>query len=646
MKPIRFSTKVSLVTLALFMIITLFINAYFFVETKTLLQTYISSQLIDHALVLKTELTYNLSRKFDASELLARDSSIIQFASKSRYINTTNSLLVIDGYTEVRQLLRTYTEKDNSISSISLFLKQRGTLLYDDGFQLDHISISDPIYTAYANTITSNQTTFSSNYIDSASGDYTYSIQTPIHVGEDIIGILSINFALDDVVNNLSHHEYLLLNHDLEPLIQTKNDLIDLAHLSVELRSHLTESTYSQADDIIIHYQFIPEYNWYLVNFINQRTLLKPFLSSIILSHLTIITVIVGISILLLMWIRHFFKPFGALQNGIHKVAAGDFTYAIANESNDELGESIHAFNRMRTSLSSVIVKIFKSIRTIHASTSVLADDTSRGSQAVDAISNIVQKISHDAGMQLDEIQNARYLSKAFSSKLDNMMYRSSELSSKTGISEETMISAHGLITDVLQRTTVFELAIRTLLLTFDTFYAYINDLTLTQDAMVDLQKELMKSNQAPLAVKQEVTLLTTRITFISSQLQSMILNLEMGIDNLRELSIELQDFIQEILTHCETVSDLLLDAGNQYVTLVESLEIILTHSQSIEKSLDVIIKLSQSTTNASDEVASAIHNHTLAMKNIEHQITTLYKSSIDLTNEISKFKLSEQETL
>jgi len=95
---------------------------------------------------------------------------------------------------------------------------------------------------------------------------------------------------------------------------------------------------------------------------------------------------------------------------------------------------------------------------------------------------------------------------------------------------------------------------------------------------------------------------------------------------------------------HCDSAIDALLEVSEKTEQLMLVIDGIANRKDVITEALGKTISHSESTALSAKEVVIAIESYTLAMKGIEHQISTLYKSSIKLNNHVSNFTLLEKD--
>ncbi len=355
----------------------------------------------------------------------------------------------------------------------------------------------------------------------------------------------------------------------------------------------------------------------------------------------------VMISIILWSIIKRSLYSLESLHHNIEEVASGNFSSKIKTTRSDEIAESIHAFNKMKASLSKLIQSIMRITTTIHDSTSVLADDASRGSNAVDEVNMIIQAVSRDANIQVDETQNALFLSKSIGSKIDHMLKLSTDVSSKISITYEIMTSAHDALELLIENAVVSDLYIRTIIKSFETFSECLSELIPVQETLKDFVKlspqELSTRTDNYEADIDLLELINRNCDYIL-KLYQYTLEIGLSLDQSQKIASNLDYSIEDVISHCDSSIDSLIDVTEEMDQLMNAIYGVSNRKDAITNSLENILSHSQSTAFSSDKVVTAVESHTHAMKSIEHQITTLYKSSIELSNQISNFILFDAE--
>ncbi|MBF4694344.1 methyl-accepting chemotaxis protein [Fusibacter ferrireducens] len=643
-----FSTKISSITFLLLLVSAFFIILYLNASIHANVDSSIDQITYENLNSARSELNNFIGSKTIICELLSQNSNLSQFLSKTRYINTNYALKTIDGYTTVLEDMNFYLSKDKSIHSISVWSKNRKEIFYQNGASKSNVDLTnDDLYYWYAYTLEQNKTILSSSHIDVLNGDYIFSILTPVKILNETTGIVSINFKISKLPFDNLQGAYILLDQDLNILKTTENMALGYTRLQEYdplMSKNLLSSTalsgiIETSQNRTWHYKKMPEYNWYLVVNDNDAVLMSPLKTALILTNIMLLTSFLIISLLLFGIIKKALLPLGLLYKNIIEVSFGNFNSPIHTNGSDEIAESILAFNKMKSSLSKLIKNIKKISTTIHDSTSVLADDASKGSNAVDEISTIIQIVSKDAQIQVDETQNALFLSKSIGSKIDRMIEISLNVSTRLSITSETMCSAHDALDLLVQNAVVSELSIRTVIQSIDDLSVCVANLIPIQDSIIDLIKTpSLKVSQSELFM-----LLEESHQFIH-QIYHYTLEIGAALDRTRTITSTLDYSIEDVIMHCDSTIDALIDVSEETEQLMLAIDSIANRKSAITDSLEKIILHSQSTALSAKEVVTAIESHTVAMKSIEHQISTLYKSSIKLNNHVSNFTLLEEE--
>lgn len=645
----KFSTKISLITFLLLFVSAFFIILYLNSSINANINSSIDQITYENLNNAQSELNYFIERKVTICELLSQNPNLSQFLLSTRYVNTNYPLMTIDGYTAILEDMNIYISKDSNIHSITIWSKNRKELFYQNGASHSNVDLTDnsDLYYWYAYTLQQDKTTLSSAYIDALSGDYIFSVLTPVKALKETTGIVSVNFKINNALFDKVHEKYILLDQDLNILKTTENTALGYNQLQKYdplMSQYLLSSTSSSgiidsSQNHIYYYKKIPEFNWYLIINNTDTILMAPLKTALILTNIMLIMSTFIISLLLFWIIKKSLLPLELLHQNIIEVSSGNFNSPIYTHGSDEIAESIHTFNKMKSSLSKLIRNITKITATIHDSTSVLADDTSKGSNAVGEISTIIQIISKDANIQVDETQNALFLSKFIGSKIDHMIDTSLDVSTRLSITSETMSSAHEALDLLVQNAVVSELSIRTIIQTFDDLSVCVANLIPIQDSIIDLIKTpSLKTTQPDLFI-----LLKESHQFID-QIYQYTLEIGVALDRTRVITSTLDFSIEDVIMHCDSTIDALIDVSEETEQLIFAIDSIANRKNAITDSLEKIISHSQSTALSAKEVVVAIESHTIAMKSIEHQISTLYKSSIKLNNHVSNFTLLKED--
>lgn len=653
----KFSTKISLVTFLLLMVTSFFVMLYLSNAMKITILDGTAEITYDNLDNAYTDLKYHINSKVTICELLSQDPNLTQFLSKSRYINTNHSIENVDGYKSVISDIKAYQSKDASITSIFVWSKYRKELFFHNAEFESQIDL-DTDESPYPWQYNSDKTLLTSAYIDKYSGELIFSIVTPILIDSETVGLVGVNFKPEDFPVQSKTGSFILVDDQLNIIKKTDQTALPNYELStfdqvlhINLQRSIEEKiSYGKLTSSLndtFYFLFLPDYNWYLLIDDTSSSIFSPLKKALLLTNIMYFAFTIIISLILWTIIKKSLFSLETLHYNIMEVASGNFSSKINTNRSDEIAESIHAFNKMKASLSRLIQNIIRITTTIHDSTSVLADDASQGSNAVDDVSMIIQAVSRDANIQVDETQNALFLSKSIGTKIDHMLDLSSDVSSKISITHEIMNSAHEALEVMVQNAVVSDLSIRTVIKSFESLSDCLSKLIPVQDTLNDMLKF------DDLVIQLDPNLKDTHLTLINLihkshdyvlKLYQASLEIGLSLDQSEKIASNLDYSIEDVISHCDAAIDSLIDVAEEMDQLMSSIYGVSNRKDAITNSLESILSHSQSTAYSTDKVVFAVESHTHAMKSIEHQISTLYKSSIELSNQISNFKLFNEE--
>jgi len=567
----------------------------------------------------QTSSTYSesISNFFESKELilsiLSEHPTIVDFF-KDASENTSNITKDQDYHTTI-DLLNTFIEKDSAIAHISLSVPNSKTIIYSTGK-----IITTNFYESF------NQINFSETqavyltepYVDVNSDQELLGIAIPVYEDNTLIGICAIHIKLDDMYHELHglfkapgilpviYNNDGLILYDQNSNYINVYSLIDYPNpklqddrpLLFDLISSKSESKRFENNNFLIYDKNFEHSNLNLAIIYDKDILHFPARNAVGKMVLTLLSILIAISLILNFIFRNLFKKISDVLSHLDKVSEGHLSHITVDKAPVELVALTNSYNGMIDSLVDLTKNIMIISANIHQFTTSLTDNANASTQTNSQISNSMIKMSSEISTEVDSIQNVIFLSKSISSQIEIILTLTKQISLRNFDAQEIVTEANDRIQILKQRATINNLSLENL-----------------QNLFLSSHNTETQSNHESISFQSAIN--------DSVEINSSIIN---SINELNEIQLTLESIINQ------TTKDL-----QQFITAMQFID---KKRNIIESSLSSLNHSSSQSTEIIDSVLKEVDRQNESNQNLAKEITNLYRTSLHLNNQVSKFKL------
>ncbi|CAM2918172.1 methyl-accepting chemotaxis protein [Paenibacillus sediminis] len=119
-----------------------------------------------------------------------------------------------------------------------------------------------------------------------------------------------------------------------------------------------------------------------------------------------VITILIS-SLITFLFTRKLKKRLSAIATALDRAGNGDFTTEIVDKSGDELSDLASSYNRMKSSLSTMIQEVLRTSEQVAASSEELTAGAEQTSQATKHITEVIQQVASGAESQMTSVEES-----------------------------------------------------------------------------------------------------------------------------------------------------------------------------------------------------------------------------------------------
>ncbi len=232
------------------------------------------------------------------------------------------------------------------------------------------------------------------------------------------------SFLLDKNGTVLAHANTELVN---KPLGEQKDYSGIAANILANDSGQLTYSY--NGDPQLLYFQKLPNSGWTIATSISEKYAFADYVTlrnniALIIIALTVICIVLAAIIA-----SRIVKPLIQLQKNAQLLAEGDMTVHVKVRGKDEIAQLGTAFNKMSSSLRSLIVTVSNSAVNVNDASREMYKHAANSGDIARQISTVIEEIARGAGEQAESIQGGAELVSDMTSSLEQVSSRAGEAS-------------------------------------------------------------------------------------------------------------------------------------------------------------------------------------------------------------------------
>jgi len=435
--------------------ITIITTVLSFVVIGFLINVRINKELVNNAEISLLKDANTISKELDV--FFSKNGMLVDQMTKNpdlinivkQYRNKSDKLS-LENYDKVVSILRDIKSTDESIGLVWLGVNEADDLITDihDFKTANDYDLSERAW--YKEMLTHDGLTYTDPYVDGVTGGIVISIVSPIYDGNQIIGNVGIDVALDDVVTVMESYEIgdegypilisesgLVVYHiDESQIMQTnmtdlEGTVGDFARDMVKGNSSIGSYSY---DDVEKYFAYAPiSSNKWSVATIVPTSETKSVVNNFIISNIIMFVITILVLLVVMYFIIHIsLIKVPVIVDGMNAFAEGDLTKHIEIESNDEIGKIGRAYNDTLNSIREVVTKALDSSKTVTSASETMVLISNESKQALGEVSLAISEVAEGTTDQANHTEQSVVSIHALSDEIENIIVRTEEIYTKT----------------------------------------------------------------------------------------------------------------------------------------------------------------------------------------------------------------------
>ncbi|WP_027626121.1 methyl-accepting chemotaxis protein [Clostridium lundense] len=511
-------------------------------------------------------------------------------------------------------------------------------------------------------------------YKDASNGKIVVSLSKAVEKNGQIVGVLSIDVDLENLVDTLSnikvgkngyiyitdskgimiaHRDKTLLGKDEATKLECWSK-INSGKEGFEKYKYNNEVKYAS-------YITNEKSNWKLIASLEESELLED--TSVIKKAALIMVLVLGAIVIFISLIisNRIGKLVQKLEEEFSKAANGDLRAKVNFNTNDEFEHLGNHFNKMIENISDLVSNVKSSSDTIVNSSDSISKMSQETNVAINEVAFTIDQVAQGSSAQAEDISGSASIVNELAGEIDNIKKLTIDMIEKSNQSNELGKEGLKVVRDLTKRTDENNLAVSQVSEVVDNMNEATGEIGLITDTINQIaeQTNLLALNAAIEAarageagkgfsvVAEEIRQLAEQSTDATKRIQSLINNIkdksELAVKSIEDTK-DIVTLQNEAVTETKDIFNKILDSIKETLGKINLVQSSIAHTNKnkneIVNKMQNISAVSEEASASTEEVSATTEEITATMNEFNNSASNLKNICSELEEQINKFKL------
>lgn len=583
-----------------------------------------------------------------------------------------------DSETYLRNAMELYVENYPSAFQVYIGLKDKQMHIYPKyAFGSSYDPRTRPWYTLAQNSGSSGWTTI---YKDSVTGNWSVSGTAPVYdYNGQFIGAMATSLDLSDISTSIGEKRigesgYVFLLDALGTVIGHPNPENIGTEIPIpEIQQKLTEGSESGYIDYVVTdsagksvkkfavYQYIPEMKWYIFTSINHDEIRDSTSALLRTAGLIGIVTLLIAGLLGLNFSNSITKPIKRLVANMKEVESGDMTVQSKIQRKDELGVLALSFNNMVSNVRDLVGSASKVTLEVSDASQNLAGSAEEVSASSEEVTQTIEEIAKGASEQAIDAQNAVELAAQLDSKFVELNSSSNSIATGAASVQENNEKGTAVLKDLKDKSdenNASTIKIADAISELEQKSRDIGSILETITSIAD-QTNLLALNASIEAARagehgRGFAVVAEEIRKLAEESGSSAEQIGQIVGMIQQQTGMTVEIMDEFKSNSEVQYQAVEEMDKSFSEISTSVEVVVKQIEEVDAYItdmindkDAIVdaisnisSVSEETAASSEEVSASMEQQNAAVETVASAAEHLNELSIQLSDEISKFKV------
>ena len=410
-----------------------------------------------------------------------------------------------------------------------------------------------------------------------------------------------------------------------------------------------------------IYYAQIPKTEWIIGLTISEKELYASLNGLLINTTIILFISIIAVSIGIVLYTNNLSKNMVKLKDLALSLSNGDFTVKSDIKSLDETGILSSSFNDMIENVKSLLTDVTDVSSTVSESASNLASTSEEVSASADEIARTVEEIARGAEEQARDAEKGSTIAILLDTKFEDLIDNTNIMHENANAANDANQSGINAIRHLMEKTDLNSKSIVRVEKAIEELNKKSSNIGSILETISDIanQTNLLSLNASIEAARAgeagkgfavvagEIRKLADESESSASQIRNIVEGLQLETNNAVQMMKEVKLTINEQVTSVDEVEKV-FDKINESVGVITGqigristfIDTISDDKDHIVHSIENIAAVSEEAAAAAQEVTASMEQQATAVEEVANNAGRLNELSINLNDQISKFKI------